>query len=198
MLIVGYDEAGVAEYRVECPGLTDNCNSYAECSDDPCNDDDLDRQFDAGDDSPVLHGEVHHRIDGDWMRQLGQCFIATHPGLVNAARKLNVPHDGGELAAGEYRVTVDTTGNPTDLVLELAEMDNRPNRPERLCIDHSRAAVGGPKSRCPECLGTAVHVTRWAAALEEIEGGDRVPQHLLDRLQATDSAPSLPESGGAR
>ena len=27
-------------------------------------------------------------------------------------------------------------------------------RPERLCADHSGAAIGNPKSRCPMCLGT--------------------------------------------
>ena len=30
----------------------------------------------------------------------------------------------------------------------------RPLRPERLCMDHSGASIGGPKDRCPVCLGT--------------------------------------------
>jgi len=148
LLTVTYDEAGVAGYRVDCPRLTDECHTYAECIEDPCDRDELDRQADAGVDNPELHGAVHHRIDGDWMRQLGQCFIATHPDLVNAARQLDVPHDGGEVAAGEYRVTVDTTDNPVDLVLELDGVDTRPNSACRNC-------EGIDPASCPSCTTSA-------------------------------------------
>lgn len=131
VLTVAVDEAGVHEYRVECPGLVKgDCQTYTTCYPVPCDEDALDRLADSGDDDPEQHGVVHRRIDGEWMRENGECFVVTHPDLVDAARELSVPHSGAEVAAGRYEVDIEFQDHPRDLVLVLATRDNGSNPSE--------------------------------------------------------------------
>ena len=85
-------------------------------------------------------------------------FIATiDPGdSMSSLVELVEQHDCTDDEPAHYPI-FGTPSHERDFLSRIpeAEIATRPNRPERLCIDHSRAAVGGPKSRCPECLGTA-------------------------------------------
>lgn len=106
-LNVATDEAGVHEYWIDCPDPNGDCTGYNECTAAACAPGKLNRVED-GEGGVTLHGVVHHPVaGGDWGVPTGKCYLASWPNLVEAARELDVPRSGGEVAAGKYQVVDD-------------------------------------------------------------------------------------------
>jgi hypothetical protein len=89
-------------FKIECPGVTDACRAWAECHDDRCDHDVLDKAMDDGDDEPELHG-VRHRYIGDahvgWGVPTNDCWPSTVGGVYDAAQEIRT-----DWAPGRYPV----------------------------------------------------------------------------------------------
>lgn len=72
----GPDNEEDFEYAMVCPGVSDACRYWQECTEGehPTYDEFLDGP-DAGDDMPVFHGQTHMFIDYDWMTRTDRCIV---------------------------------------------------------------------------------------------------------------------------
>ncbi len=98
------DNPGDPLYRLECPGVTDDCRAYEDCVADADEVAALDRAADDGDDTPTAHGVEHRHIDGMWMAATDHCLYATHPLLPDCGEYLTT-------TPGRYEVTCHYIGD---------------------------------------------------------------------------------------
>lgn len=97
------------DYAVECPGVTDACRMYRECT--ACS-----VRAAAGlppeadEETGMGHGVPHRRIGGLWMTPTDDCYVQTIDGLADAVADLN-------LSLGRYLIDHDFPGDPNSLLL---------------------------------------------------------------------------------
>lgn len=97
VLVVTADGPAI-RYAVECPGVTEQCQLWGECTDcTPADDAALAAVAEAGERFSAAHGVDHQRF-ADWCIPTGLCFVATHYDLDDVAR------DAGFTEPGRYDV----------------------------------------------------------------------------------------------
>jgi hypothetical protein len=95
VVTVDPDDEESVEARVECPGVSSNCRAWFECEASVCL-----VHPDRYDCEPMTsHGQVHQRIDGQWMVPTEKCLTGWHD---DAATDL--AHD---LGVGRHPVDVE-------------------------------------------------------------------------------------------
>lgn len=124
VLVVSYasDDDEYPEFDLECPGVTDACMAWRECTEDvfPCNADrdqvDVYEELLRLDD--LVHGVEHRYWDGKVWVPTPSCFAAIAIHLPDTALDALDPPTGGRVQPGRYpvRVRADSEG---DLELEL-------------------------------------------------------------------------------
>lgn len=93
---------GTFTFELKCPGVTDACRAYSECTDEACDVSKLeDLCYEQGEDSPVLHGVVHESLDYGFGVPLDYCMIQVDDGLYDVAEDFALKY---KLGAGEYVV----------------------------------------------------------------------------------------------
>lgn len=126
-------------FKVECPGVTDYCQTWEECgTDNGCDSAKLTAIAEDGDDQPMLHGKRHRHL-GAWMAETPSCFLVNHRDLRDAASDLWY----GETAPiGRFPIEIeyDQDDDATDLRLLLAEQPDGISSGERGSPDPVKAA----------------------------------------------------------
>lgn len=92
ILVVSGDPEDGLEYAVECPGVTEACQTWFLCKECP----DSGNQ-DALDESDIVHGVAHRWYSWGWSTARQVCFVVRHDDLFDAASDL-------VLDPGRYRI----------------------------------------------------------------------------------------------
>lgn len=99
------------EFRVECSGADETCYAWWPC--DACGSL-TDEQAETLERTERLHGEDHRQFDGVWMTLTGDCYVASHDLVSEAAWETGIDE------AGRYAVDWDAPDG-TDLLLAPIE-----------------------------------------------------------------------------
>jgi hypothetical protein len=89
LIVTGTPTDDDLSYTVECPGVTDACRAWRECTTCP-----RPLPADAEDalwDDREAHGVEHQHLDATWMVPTGECFLATAEDMWDAGRALGLP-----------------------------------------------------------------------------------------------------------
>lgn len=115
VLVVELDEMDVHEFKIECPGVSDDCRAWLECSENGCTvgvEDDIDNDVEA-------HGVRHHYVGGahiGWGTPTDTCWPATSGEIVEAAYAIRT-----DWIRGRYPICCDLDEHEEHLVLTLPD-----------------------------------------------------------------------------
>jgi hypothetical protein len=126
VLIVTADADGPTDtdlfaYEIECPGVTDSCRRYEDCSASEEEREELEAAEDAGQRPAVAHGKRHFMYDGVWCAETDCCNVAGHD---------NMPDDvAGRFEPGRHPVDFDFGDGTEIAVFPLNNPDATVTRP---------------------------------------------------------------------
>jgi hypothetical protein len=106
------EETDYFTYAVECPGVTDKCRRYEDCSADNAERDLLEDALDADTQRPVAHGVKHLLIDETWCAATDLCNVRDHDGLPDAV--------AGRFPPGRHAIDFDF-GDGTEIAVHASD-----------------------------------------------------------------------------
>jgi hypothetical protein len=108
-------DEGLFTYEIECPGVTDACRRYEDCSAGEDEREELEAAEDSGRRPAVAHGKRHFMFDGVWCAETDHCNVVGHDGLDNDV--------AGRFTPGRHPVDFDFGDGTEIVILPLGEQE---------------------------------------------------------------------------